>query len=301
MQKVTPFLWFDTQAEEAARFYTSLFPDSHVKSVTHYDAADPVPDGVEPLPAGTPFIVNFQLAGQAFTAMNAGPEFTFTPAISFFVGCDSADEVDALFEKLSEGGEILMPLQAYPFSEKFAWVNDRFGLSWQLNLASDVQKITPFLMFVGEQHGKAEEAMRFYTSLFPNSAIEALQRFGPDSGDMEGMVMHGRFTLRGQPFMALDGGLQHDFTFTEAISLYVDCETQEEVDRLWDSLTADGGEEQPCGWVKDRFGVSWQIVPTILNELMQDEDSEKARRVTEAMLKMTKIEIDELMRAYEYA
>lgn len=294
MQKITPFLWFDTQAEEAARFYTSLFPNSRVKMTVDYD-------NIGPTLSETVTVVEFQLAGLDVTAMNAGPEFTFTPAISFFVGCDSADEVDALFEKLSEGGEILMPLQAYPFSEKFAWVNDRFGLSWQLNLASDVQKITPFLMFVGEQHGKAEEAMRFYTSLFPNSAIEALQRFGPNSGDMEGMVMHGRLTLHGQPFMALDGGLQHDFTFTEAISLYVDCQTQAEVDELWEKLTADGGEEQPCGWVKDRFGVSWQIVPKILNELMQDEDSEKARRVTEAMLKMTRIKIDELMRAYEYA
>lgn len=294
MQKITPFLWFDTQAEEAARFYTSLFPNSRVKMTVDYDNTGPTL-------SETVTVVEFQLAGLDVTAMNAGPEFTFTPAISFFVGCDSADEVDALFEKLSEGGEILMPLQAYPFSEKFAWVNDRFGLSWQLNLASDVQKITPFLMFVGEQHGKAEEAMRFYTSLFPNSAIEALQRFGPNSGDMEGMVMHGRLTLHGQPFMALDGGLQHDFTFTEAISLYVDCQTQAEVDELWEKLTADGGEEQPCGWVKDRFGVSWQIVPRVLNELMQDEDPEKARRVTEAMLKMTRIKIDELMRAYEYA
>lgn len=294
MQKITPFLWFDTQAEEAAHFYTSLFSNSRVKTTVDYDNTGPTL-------SETVTVVEFQLAGLDVMAMNAGPEFTFTPAISFFVGCDSADEVDALFQKLSEGGEILMPLQAYPFSEKFTWVNDRFGLSWQLNLASDVQKITPFLMFVGEQHGKAEEAMRFYTSLFPNSAIEALQRFGAGSGDMEGMVMHGRFTLHRQPFMALDGGLQHDFTFTEAISLYVDCQTQDEVDELWEKLTADGGEEQPCGWVKDRFGVSWQIVPTILNELMQDEDSEKARRVTEAMLKMTRIKIDELMRAYEYA
>lgn len=290
MQKIQPFLWFDNQAVEAARFYTSLFPNSRIKTTVDYD--DPGPSMHETLT-----VVEFQLAGLDVTAMNAGPEFSFTPAVSFFVACDSEGEIDALYEKLSEGG-VMMPLQAYPFSEKFAWVADRYGLSWQLNLASDVQKITPFLMYVGDQSGKAEEAMQFYTSVFPDSAIESVNRFGPGSGEPEGNVSHGRFRLHGQPFMAMDSSLEHNFTFTEAISLYVDCETQEEVDELWGKLTADGGEESQCGWLKDRYGVSWQIIPRILIELQQDEDPEKARRVTEAMYQMQKIEIDELKRAY---
>jgi predicted 3-demethylubiquinone-9 3-methyltransferase (glyoxalase superfamily) len=291
MQKISPFLWFDNQAEEAARFYTSLFPDSRVKKTVIYD-------DLGPELGETVTVVEFQLAGLDVTAMNAGPAFSFTPAISFMVACESEDEIDRLFEKLSEDGSVLMPLQAYPFSEKFAWVNDRYGLSWQLSLADATPKITPFLLFVGEQSGKAEEAIRFYTSLFPNSGIETIVPYGPGGGEPEGSVMHGQFSLHGQPFMAMDSALQHDFTFTEAISLYVDCETQEEVDRLWDSLTADGGEPSQCGWLKDRYGVSWQIIPRILIEMQQDEDPEKARRVNEAMLKMTKIEIDELQRAY---
>lgn len=290
MQKISPFLWFDNQAVEAARFYTSLFPNSRIKTTIDYD--DPGPS-----PSDTLTIVEFQLAGLDITAMNAGPEFSFTPSTSFFVFCDSAGEVDRLYAALSEDGVTLMPLQAYPFSERFAWVNDRYGLSWQLMLGAGEPKITPFLMYVGDQSGKAEEAMNFYTSLFPDSAIESVSYYGPGTEQPEGNVMHARFRLHGQPFMAMDGGTQHQFTFTEAFSLYVDCQTQEEVDDLWAKL-ADGGEEQACGWLKDRYGVSWQIIPRILMELMQDEDPEKARRVTEAMYQMQKIEIDELRRAY---
>jgi len=287
MQKITPFLWFDDQAVEAAKFYTSLFPNSRIKTTLNYAWSD------------TLTTVDFQLAGLDITAMNAGPEFSFTPSTSFFVVCPTTDEVDRLYASLSEGGATLMPLQAYPFSERFAWVNDRYGLSWQLYYAEAELSITPFLMYVREQDGKAEEAINFYTSVFPDSAIEAVNYYGPGMDRPEDNVVHARFRLYGQPFMAMDGGTQHEFTFTEAFSLYVDCQTQEEVDELWEKLT-DGGDEQAqaCGWLKDRYGVSWQIVPRILMELLQDEDPVKAGRVGEAMLQMKKIEIDELKRAY---
>jgi predicted 3-demethylubiquinone-9 3-methyltransferase (glyoxalase superfamily) len=148
------------------------------------------------------------------------------------------------------------------------------------------KKITTFLTF----NDQAEEAMNFYTSIFENSRIVSTTP-GPN-----GKMLSGTFELAGQEFMALNGG--PSFGFEQGFSLYVDCETQEEVDELWDKLT-EGGEEGPCGWLTDKFGVSWQIIPRALPELLNDEDPEKARRVMEAMLQMRKIEIDGLRRAYE--
>lgn len=153
-------------------------------------------------------------------------------------------------------------------------------------------RITPFLWF----DDNAEEAANFYVSVFKNSKITGITRYGKAGPGPEGTVLTVTFQLDGQDFVALNGGPH--FTFSEAISFYVDCETQQEVDELWAKLT-DGGEESMCGWLKDRYGLSWQIVPSVLIELMHDEDPEKARRVTEAMLQMRKIDIAKLKQAYE--
>jgi predicted 3-demethylubiquinone-9 3-methyltransferase (glyoxalase superfamily) len=191
-----------------------------------------------------------------------------------------------------------MELDKYPFSEKFGWVEDKFGVSWQLNLASSMQKITPFLMFVGKQHGKAEEAMNFYISLFNNSSIGEIERYGKGEEEPEGTVKHATFSLNGQEFMAMDSNREHPFTFTEATSLFVNCETREEVDELWEKLS-EGGEKQRIGWLKDKYGVSWQVVPTVLGELLNDPDPEKSQRVMKSMLQMGKIDIEKLKQAYE--
>ncbi len=291
MQKITPFLWFDNNAEEAANFYVSVFGDSKVGTITRYGEAGPAP-------AGTVMTVEIQLEGQKFTALNGGPHFKFTPAVSFYVACETAEKVDALWQKLSEGGSVLMELAKYPFSEKFGWVADKYGLSWQLNLASFPQKISPCLMFVGEQNGKAEDAMKFYTSQFNNSSIDRLERYAPGEGGTEGAVKHGVFSLDGQKFIAMDGGTNHPFTFTEAQSFVVDCKTQDEVDEFWQKLTA-GGQESQCGWLKDKYGLSWQVTPAILIEMLQDKDAEKSKRVMEAMMQMSKIDIPTLQRAYD--
>jgi predicted 3-demethylubiquinone-9 3-methyltransferase (glyoxalase superfamily) len=153
-----------------------------------------------------------------------------------------------------------------------------------------VQKIIPSLWFDTE----AEEAARFYASVFPNSKIGQVTHYGSAGPRQEGMVMTVSFELDGHEFIALNGG--PDFTFNEAISLEVTCDDQQEVDRYWSALT-EGGEAGPCGWLKDRFGLSWQIVPKVLTELLVDPDREKAQRVMAAMLKMQKIEVDELERA----
>jgi predicted 3-demethylubiquinone-9 3-methyltransferase (glyoxalase superfamily) len=156
------------------------------------------------------------------------------------------------------------------------------------------KKITTFLTF----DGQAEEAVNHYISVFPDSKILSTSRFRAGGPGPEGSLMSATFELAGQEFVALNGG--PSFTFSQGISLFVDCETQDEVDELWERLT-DGGEPGPCGWLTDRFGVSWQIIPRTLGELLNDEDAEKAQRVMQAMLQMSKIEIEGLRRAYEAA
>ena len=155
-----------------------------------------------------------------------------------------------------------------------------------------MQKISPFFWF----DGKAEEAANFYVSVFKNSKIVNLMRYGDAGPGPKGTVMSAIFELDGQTFMALNGGPM--FTFSPAISFFVNCETQEEVDNLWEKLS-EGGEKQRCGWLKDKYGVSWQVIPTILGQLLQDKDAERSKRVMNAMLQMDKIEIAGLKRAYE--
>jgi predicted 3-demethylubiquinone-9 3-methyltransferase (glyoxalase superfamily) len=287
MQKIVPFLWFDHQAEEAANFYASLFKDSKIDSINRYSEG--------PM-QGKVLTIVFQLEGQRFMALDGGPHFQFTPAVSFFVNCESIEETDRLFEQLSVDGSVLIPLQAYPFSERFAWITDKYGVSWQLNYGKRSQKITPFLMFVGKLAGNAEKAINLYTSLFEKSNIVNIERFTADE-EPTGTVKLAIFNLYGQEFMAIDSYLDHALTFSGAISFFVNCEGQEEVDRLWDALTVDG-EEQMCGWLVDRFGVTWQIIPTTLIDMLTDPDSEKSKRATDAMLKMRKIEIDKIKRVY---
>ncbi|HLG79007.1 MAG TPA: VOC family protein [Ktedonobacteraceae bacterium] len=289
MQKIVPSLWFDDNAEEAVHFYTSLFNDSHIGTVTRYGAEGPGPEG-------TVMVMTFQLAGQDFMALNGGPIFTFTPALSFFVNCETESAIDELWHRLADGGTILMGLDTYPFSKKFGWVTDKFGVSWQLNLASRAQKIVPFFLFVGQQHGKTEEAMHFYASLFKRSRILTIERYSTGQAEPEGTVMHAVFSLDGQEFMAMESSRNHPFTFTHALSLLVNCETQAEVDELWEKLSA-GGTTEDCGWLQDKYGVSWQIVPTVLGELMQDADPERTARVQKAMLQMKKIDIAALQDA----
>jgi len=298
MQKITPFLWFDNNAEEAMNFYTSVFKNSKVVHIKRYPdvAMNEHMEGMQ----GKVLTGVFELNGQQFMALDGGPIFTFTPAISFFVNCETEEEIDELWKKLSENGKVLMELNKYPWSEKYGWTNDKYGVSWQLMLSHQKQHISPALLFTGDKYGKAEEAITFYTSLFPNSSVTAMQKRGPQQaeGEKEGTVEYAAFTLNGQEFHAMEGNQGHTFTFTEATSFLVNCETQEEIDHLWEKLSAVPESEQ-CGWLKDKYGVSWQIVPTVLNQYLSDPDQEKANRAMQAMLQMKKIDIAKLKAAYE--
>jgi predicted 3-demethylubiquinone-9 3-methyltransferase (glyoxalase superfamily) len=291
MQGITPHLWFDTEAVDAARFYVETFPDSRVASVVT----------VPGTPSGEVDTVAFELFGQPFTAISAGPLFRFNPSVSFAVACGSAEEVDRYWERLSAGGSVLMELGSYPFSERYGWVTDRYGLSWQVSLVADEetgQRITPTLLFVGDVCGRAEEAITTYTSVFPDSEVEVVVPYGADAGlDADGHVLYASFRLSGQRFAAMDSALDHDFRFNEAISFLVNCDDQDELDRYADALSAVPEAEQ-CGWIKDRFGLSWQIAPAELDRMMVEGSEEQLARVTEAFLAMKRFDLAELHRAY---
>lgn len=311
MKKITPFLWFDSQAEEAANFYTNVFENSKINGSNRYSDAGAKAAG---MPKGAVMTVSFELAGQSFVALNGGPIFKLNPSVSFILNFDLSKEKDArkrldeMWRKLSQDGTALMPLDKYPFSERYGWIQDKYGLSWQLILSNsdgeDRPFITPSLMFVGEVSGKAEEATDFYLSVFSaadggNTKRGQIARYPAGmEPDKEGTIMFTDFMLNKQWFAAMDSARDHNFTFNEAISFVINCENQKEVDYYWKELSAVPQAEM-CGWLKDKYGVSWQIVPKILGQLMSDPDPVKSQNVMQAMLQMKKIDIAGLEKAYQ--
>jgi predicted 3-demethylubiquinone-9 3-methyltransferase (glyoxalase superfamily) len=272
-----PCLWFDGNAKEAAEFYCSVFNKAKLSSVN-------------------PIVARFEVDGQYFMCLNGGPKFEKNPSISFYTVCETEEEVETLWNRLSEGGNALMALDSYPWSKKYGWISDKFGVSWQVTMGSIAevgQKFTPMLMFSGPQAGKASEAIDHYTSIFHPSSVIIKVPYGEGQAP-EGYIMHSRFLLDKNLFMAMDSFVEHKFNFNEGISLVVECESQVQIDHFWNKLT-DGGEESMCGWLKDKYGVSWQIVPAVLGKLMSDP--ERSQRVMNAFMKMRKFDIEALQKA----
>jgi predicted 3-demethylubiquinone-9 3-methyltransferase (glyoxalase superfamily) len=293
---IAPCLWLDDQAEAAAALYTRTFPAGRVAATSRYPESADNPAG---RPRGSVLTVELELAGRRFTLLNGGPAFALNPSVSFFAHVDSPAEADRLWAPLAEGGEPLMPLGAYPWSERYGWVKDRFGVSWQVMAGRGPPggaAIAPCLMFSGPQHGRADEAMRAWTALFPDSRVASVERYGPGEGP-EGTVKHGRFVLAGQDFVAMDSHLAHGITFNEAQSFQVSCAGQAEVDRYWAALS-EGGAPGPCGWLKDRFGVSWQVVPEGIASWMASPDAAARDRAFAAMMRMGKPDVAALERAF---
>ena len=299
MQKIIPHFWFDKEAKKAAAFYTSLFSNSKVTNTTTITGT----------PSGDCDIVSFELQGQSFMAISAGPYFKFTPAISLMVNFDlsqdkdAAKRIDEVWAKLSEGGKVMMEIGEYPFSKRYGWVADKYGLSWQLILTNPEGEerplIVPSMLFVDKKYGKAEEASNFYLSVFKDSKRGTLAQYPANSEpNKEGTVMFTDFKLADTWFAAMDGGGEHNFDFNEAVSFIVNCDTQEEIDYYWGKLSAVPESEQ-CGWLKDKYGVSWQIAPAAMNKMMTSGSKEQIVRVTQAFLKMKKFDIKTLQDAYE--
>lgn len=300
MQKIIPHLWFDKEAKEATEFYVSVFGgDSKIEDSTV----------LRNTPSGDCDVVEFTLWGYRFMAISAGPYFKFNPSISFMVNFDpaqdkdAASKIDEMWNKLSEGGKVLMPLEKYPFSERYGWVQDKYGLSWQLILTNpegeERPKIIPSLLFIGDVYGKAEEAFNTYASIFKNSKIGAIARYQAGmEPDKEGAVMFMDAMLEGQWFAAMDSAREHNFVFNEAVSLLIECDSQEEIDYYWEKLSHVPEAEQ-CGWLKDKYGVSWQVHPKAAGQMLKDPDQEKVARVTQAFLQMKKFDIAKLQEVYE--
>ncbi|KAA9002389.1 VOC family protein [Paenibacillus spiritus] len=296
--KIVPHLWYDREAVEAAQFYASVFPESRVTKVTTLSGT----------PSGDCDQVSFEIWGQEFMAISGGPHFRFNPSVSFFVNFDpsrdknAARKLDEVWDRLSEGGQALMPLGKYPFSERYGWIQDKYGLSWQLILTNpegeERPAILPALTFVGEVCGRAEEAMSLYVSVFGNSRQGMLVRYPEGSGpDQAGTILFSDFRLENLWFTAMDSAHDHRFQFDGGVSFMVKCHTQEEIDHYWERLSAVPEAEQ-CGWLTDQFGVSWQIVPANIGELLEKGTPEQAARVTKAFMNMKKFDLAALQQAY---
>lgn len=280
------------------KLYTSVFPEGKIVHVDYY------PSGYTegPLAGMEGKVINgvFALSGTEFLALDGGPGvFEFNPSISFFVTCESAQEVETYYNKLVEGGSVLMPLDTYPFSDKYAWIADKFGVTWQL-MSRQSRSISPALLFVGDRFGKVEEAINYYVSVFKDSKVNLIEKYAEGEGDAVGKVKYASFTLNGQPFNAMESSMkEHSFVMDNcAISFTVNCADQDEVDYFWEKLSHVKEAEQ-CGWVKDQFGVSWQIVPQALLDTVGGKDPAGKKRAMDAMMQMKKLDVQKLWDAYK--
>lgn len=279
---IYPCLWFDGKAGEAAAFYCDVFGDGKIT-------------------VDTPMVVLLEIYGKKIMGLNGGPVFTINPSVSFFVLCRDIAETNRVWDRLADGGSVLMPIDKYFWSERYGWVKDKYGMTWQVSVvetAGNPPSLVPSLLFTGDRFGHAGKAVETWTKIFPNSTIDEMFPY-PETDPNAGKVMYSSFTLDGYKLIAMDGPGEHAYTFNEGVSLVINTRDQEETDYYWDKLLEGGGEESRCGWLKDPFGVSWQIVPAQLGELMGSPDKEKAGRAMQAMLKMNKIIIADLQKAYD--
>ncbi|WP_449387078.1 VOC family protein [Chryseobacterium lineare] len=282
---IFPCLWYDENAKESAEFYCKIFNGN--------------------ITADTPVVMNIELFGQKLMLLNGGPQFKKNASVSFMVICETEDEVDKYWNELMDGGMALMPLDSYSWSKKYGWLKDKYDVTWQIFLGENQtgQKIVPTLMFIHENNGKAITAMEFYTKAFPNSRIGNILRYGDGSeghpaAEPPQNIQHAHFVIDDYSLFCMDNSYDHQFDFNEAISMVVMTDDQEQTDHYWNTLASNGGRESMCGWLKDQFGFSWQIVPKRLIQLMSDPDPMKAQKVVQAMMKMQKIIIEDLEKAY---
>ncbi|WP_323703844.1 VOC family protein [Mammaliicoccus sp. Dog046] len=292
-QKIIPHLWFDNNAKEAVDHYLKVFPESEIRSNTTLNDT----------PSGEAKQFDFNVFGYRFMAINAGPYFVKNPSISFTVlfKPSEAQLLQEVWDALATDGKILMPLDQYDFSEKFGWLQDQFDVSWQLLITDQPfdTRIRPSFMFINDNVGRAEEAIEYYTSVF-NDSGDVSKFYYPEGmePDKPDTLAHAEFKLENQYFVALDSAHNHKFDFNEGVSLLINVDTQDEIDAYWEKLSHVPESEQ-CGWVKDQFGVSWQITPSIMGKMMKEGTQEQIDRVTQAFLKMKKFDIQTLVDAYE--
>lgn len=281
---IFPCLWFDGDAKKAAEMYCEVFKGRIAKESS--------------------MVLDVEVFNQKLMLLNGGPHFQKNASISLMVLCESEEEVQNYWDKLSKNGTVLMELGSYPWSKKYGWVKDQFGLTWQLYLGENrsEQKIVPTLMFIHENNGKASEAMNLYTKIFPNSKIGKVLKYGEGIGnethEEAENVQHADFMINHYTLFCMDNSYDHQFDFDEGISMVVMTNNQDETDHYWNSFVKNEGKESRCGWLKDKFGMNWQIVPKKLIELMNDSNQEKAQKAFTEMLTMNKIVISDIEKAF---
>jgi predicted 3-demethylubiquinone-9 3-methyltransferase (glyoxalase superfamily) len=276
MQRIVPNLWFDGTAAEAAEFYTSIFPDSELLAVEHYPT-EGLLDFQRDM-AGKVLTVDLSIGGYRIVGINAGPEFPINPSLSLMLNFDpsvdaqAAEHLDELWTALSDGGTALMPLGRYDFSPRYGWIQDKYGMTWQLMLTDPDGEPRPFvipcLLFGGQAQNRGGEALDRYASIFPGARIGSRVGYPVQAGPAEpGSLMFGDIEIFGQWFALMDSSVEQDFSFTCGVSLQLNCADQDEIDRYWDLLSK-VPEAEACGWCADEFGVSWQIVPAAIADYM---------------------------------
>lgn len=300
MQKIVTNIWCNGNAEEVGNFYARVFPNtrSWVESSYPFEGLLEFQQNL----AGEPLTVAVDINGERITLINAGDEFAPNPSVSFMLNFDPLDfdgdttaaraQLDTIWEAFADGGSVLMPLQEYPFSARYGWVQDRYGVSWQLMLTDAAGDPRPFLipslMFGGPAQDRATAAVDRYLELFDDTELGQRVPYPEATGPaVAGAVMFSDFRIGKQWFVAMDSGVEQDFSFTCGMSLEAYCEDQPEIDRLWDALSSVPAAEQ-CGWLVDPFGVNWQIVPKNMGELMERPNA------FQHMMPMKKIIIDDI-------
>lgn len=268
---IYPALWFDNQALEAFEFYCSVFPNSMI--LEHNQT-----------------VVKASLSNQCFIGINGGPYFLPNPAISFTVICDSREEINALWQKLILGGASIIDLGHYSWNAYYGWVQDQFGYTWQLQLGNGgktQQHILPNLLFCGMHQNQCSQALQYYQKIFPEFQRHQLLRY--PSGDLEGKIQNSIFSLNHLKFIAKDSPHKHIFDFNESVSFVIPCKTQQEIDYYWNYFTEHGSESW-CGWCKDVFGISWQVIPNNLAQILATHP-----QAYSTLTRMKKIIIEDLL------
>ena len=278
LQSIGTCLWFDGKAKEAALYYKEVFGDVEIISEN-------------------PMAVVYQIFGRRFMNLNGGPGFNINPSISFFLSMENEAETQSIWEKLTVDGKILMPLNKYPWSDKYGWCADKYGVNWQLMLGhKSKSKLMPNMLFTGQQNGKANEAIHYYTNLFKGATVINIDTYKKGEPDTEGNIKYAQFELNELSFGAMDSSAPHQFSFNEAVSFIITVDTQEEIDYYWNYLIQNGAPGK-CGWLKDKFGISWQVVPTCLGKFMTNPAT--APKAAYAFLQMSKFIIADLEKAVE--
>ena len=285
MNQISVCLWYNNQAEEAARLYAEVFKSTKTLATSYYNKASAEISGQK---EGSVLTIDMQIENLVFQLLNGGPMFKFSPSLSLFLSFTDEKELQQAWSQLSKGGQLRMALDQYPWAEKYGWTTDRFGVEWQFILAPNPQKIMPALLFTDELFGRGEEALQYYTSLFPGSKITSMSK-DPKSKT----IQHCTFNLKGQEFVLMEGAGKHGHQFTHATSITVPCANQKEIDHLHEGLSR-GGDVEACGWVQDKYGVSWQIVPDFIDEIMKDPA--RSGPAMDAILKMKKLDYEVLSR-----